>query len=97
MQIFRHETHTVYVLRDYRNKKRDGYQTGVTLIHQTGRRMCARALWHPKNLLFYVQPGKLRWHWMIRLPFFWYERNNCGFEIGHPNLYLWVELWRPWK
>lgn len=25
----------------------------------------------------------------IRLPFFYWEKHNCGWEFGLPNLYLW--------
>ena len=31
----------------------------------------------------------MRYHTFIRLPFFWYERNNSGIRIGTWHHYLW--------
>lgn len=30
----------------------------------------------------------------IRLPFFYWEKHNCGWEIGLPNFYLWWHIAR---
>lgn len=44
------------------------------------------------NFKFSIRPHR-QWkyfHWLIRFPFFYWEKNNGGFEIGLPNFYLWV-------
>lgn len=86
MKKFVHSTHTVYAFRDWTLKK-----SGIVLVLNTGNRILARDMWNPCNWRLRVYPGRLNpWHWFIRLPFFYLNRNNTGFEIGHPNLYLWV-------
>ena len=45
-----------------------------------------------KNFKLYIRPHKewRFWYWLIRFPFFYWARHNGGFEIGFPNLYLWI-------
>ena len=44
------------------------------------------------NFRFIIHPCRnfQYFHWLIRTPIFYWEKNNGGFEIGLPNLYLWV-------
>jgi hypothetical protein len=53
-------------------------------IRKTGSKMNLKTLFH--NWKLYVHKK----FWIIRAPFFWLSRNNGGWEIGTPNLYLWV-------
>jgi hypothetical protein len=86
MEVFRHSTHTAYAIRPWKVGRR-----GLIVIRETGNRLAARDLWNVRNFRFCVWPSRFyRWHWFIRLPFFFFSRDNCGMKIGHPNLYLWV-------
>lgn len=80
-----HESHTVFSLREWSKK-----HPGIHIVQRTGNRLTARERWHPYNWRFLVTAGKPRWHWMIRLPFFQFTRDNSGFEIGTQNLFLWI-------
>jgi hypothetical protein len=79
MDIYRHKEHTVYKL----SKK-------ILFFIQHTKVM----FWHKgkivKNHRFIIKPNK-QWkyfHWFIRLPFFYFERNNGGVQIGTPNKYF---------
>lgn len=43
------------------------------------------------NIKFWIHLNKQLkyWSWIIRLPFFYWVKDNGGFQIGLPNLYLW--------
>lgn len=52
--------------------------------------------WFPKrgivNIKFHIYPHAewKYWHWLIWLPFLCFEKDNGGYKIGFPNLYLWI-------
>jgi len=84
MQVFKHEGHNAYQL--ITNK--------VVIIKNKDRNKVK--FWFGglrfANFKFSIRPHK-QWqyfHWLIRTPVFYWERHNCGFKIGLPNLYLWV-------
>ena len=82
MKIFRHEGHNAYQLIN-----------GKLVVIKRKNKV---KFWFKgigfKNLKFTVSPhGQLRhWHWLVRLPFFYWQRDNGGVRIGMPNFYLWV-------
>ena len=92
MKIFRHSTHTVYEIQEWKlNGKNGKRQHGICIIHETGNRFNARSLWNPRCWKLIVTPHKSsRWFWFVHLPVFRFNRDNCNLEIGHPNLYLWI-------
>lgn len=92
MRVFPCKSHVAYEIRPIKQIRPEKHQTGIVIIRRTGNRMKTRDLWNLANLRFCINPGKPRWHWMIRLPFFWFLKDNCSLEIGHPNLYLWLIL-----
>lgn len=86
MNVFRHSTYTAYEIRPWKIRQR-----GIVIIRETGNRINARSLWNVHNWRFIVKPSRFnRWHWLIRFPFFYFERNNVDIKIGYPNLYLWI-------
>lgn len=79
MNIYKHKSHTVYELSNkllfFKNHKK------MTFWHE-GRLV--------KNHRFIIKPHR-QWryfHWFIRQPFLYFERNNGGVYIGTPNKYL---------
>ena len=84
MTKYVHETHTVLCLREWSLK-----HSGICIVWKTGTRMSAYDRWNHKNWRFNVTKCRPCWHWMIRFPFFQFIRDNCGFEVGTPNLFLW--------
>nr|DAE10376.1 MAG TPA: hypothetical protein [Siphoviridae sp. ctwrX9] len=79
MDVYKHEGHTVY-----RFAKK-------FLLFKIHRKMM---FWHKgklvKNHRFIIKPNK-QWryfHWFIRQPFFYFERNNGGIYLGAPNRYF---------
>ena len=81
MDIYRHKTHTAFAIRNW-----NWYHSGLVIIHNTGNRIPILTLLNPKNWRFNIESN----FWCIRLPFFLFNKDNCGIEIGHPNLYLWI-------
>ncbi len=89
MRVFKHEGHNAYEI----NKR-------LVVIKKKGKNKIKfffpDAIKHVGllksivNFKFYISPHKeLRyWHWLIRLPLFYWSKSNGGFEIGFPNLYL---------
>ncbi|AJA41436.1 hypothetical protein AXJ14_gp117 [Geobacillus virus E3] len=81
MKVYKHKSHNAYQLR----KK-------LVLIknHQKIK------FWNKGKVLpnfrFNIKPHKqLKYfHWLIQMPFLYFERNNGGLKIGLPNLYLWI-------
>jgi hypothetical protein len=74
---FEHKGHIAYELRK-------GF---VVIKHKIGNKIA----WQRNgirliNAKFIIKRG----FWLIRLPFFYFHKNNCGFEIGLPNLFLWI-------
>ncbi|MEW4152151.1 hypothetical protein Q0N88_18660 [Bacillus thuringiensis] len=79
MDAFRHKDHTVYRLTK-----------NILFFKQHSKVM----FWHRGKIVnnhrFKISPHK-QWqffHWFIRLPFFYFERNNGGLYIGTPNKYI---------
>lgn len=79
MDIYRHKEYTVYRL----SKKIFFFKHNSKVI-----------FWHKgkliKNHRFSVRPHK-QWryfHWFIRQPYFYFERNNSGVYLGTPNKYF---------
>lgn len=84
MTVFKHDTHTAHVIKNGR-----GVKTGIVLIKNTGRKLSIRSLL--RSWKFYVRIHSLKyWFVTIRLPFFYFEKDNGGFSIGTQNRYLWV-------
>jgi hypothetical protein len=88
MKIFKHEGHTAYE-----------FKKDVVGIKNTGSKV---RFYFPKaglfkgfkglcNIRFIIRPHKQFqcFYWLIRLPFFYWERNGGGVSIGLPNLYMW--------
>ena len=82
MKIFRHEGHNAYQLINGKL---------VAIKRKNKIKFWFRGIGF-KNLKFTVSPHRqLRyWYWLIRLPFFYWQRDNGGVQIGLPNFYLWV-------
>ena len=86
MNVYTHPTHTAYAIKPWKVGRK-----GLIVIRETGNRLAARDLWNVHNFRFYIRPSKYyRWHWFIRLPFFYFCRDNCNTKIGHVNLYVWI-------
>lgn len=85
MEKFKHDTHTVYTFRELVVGKR----SAIVVIRETGNRTPIKEQLDPINYRFIVCPDRPRWKVWIRLPFFKFTHDNCGFEIGSQNLYLW--------
>lgn len=81
MNIYHHKTHTAFAIRNW-----DQYHSGLVIIRNTGNRIPILTLLNPKNWRFNIESN----FWCICLPFFLFNKDNCGIEIGHPNLYLWI-------
>jgi hypothetical protein len=83
MKVFRHKRHNAYQI----TKKLVivKYNKGSKIkFYFKGRGF--------SNLKFSLYPHK-EWryfHWLIRLPFLYFQKNNGGYEIGFPNCYLWI-------
>ena len=92
MKVFRHESHTVYVFREWKMIDDKRHQSGICIIRKTGSRIPARSLFDHKNWRFTVPEKNFHRFWHIRLPFFLFNRDNCGIEVGHPNMFLWIIL-----
>ncbi|KWW17934.1 hypothetical protein AS888_20695 [Peribacillus simplex] len=82
MDIYKHKGHTVYKLA----KK-------ILFFKQHEKVM----FWHEgkvvKNHRFSIRPNR-KWcyfHWFIRQPYFYFERNNGGLYIGTPNKYFHIQ------
>lgn len=88
MRVFRHKFHIVYELSKKLViiKKLDKIKFWFPKEHRPPETKCGLV-----NIKFIVHPHKQfkYFHWLIRLPFFYWEKNNGGFKIGLPNLYLW--------
>ena len=85
IKAYKHETHTAYEIRKWSANKK-----GIVIIKHTGCKYNFKSL-----LLFWkfrIFTSKNNWFAIIRTPIFMFEKFNGGFEIGHPNLYLWV-IW----
>lgn len=43
------------------------------------------------NMRFRIKPHIIfkYFYWIIRLPFFYWERSITGYKFGIPNLYIW--------
>lgn len=82
-KVFTHKTHTVYEIRNWSANKK-----GIVIIKKTGDKINLKSLLHFWK--FHIRIYKNNWFAIIRTPFFMFEKNNGGFEIGHPNCYLWV-------
>lgn len=87
MQMFRHKGHTVYEI----NKK-----LVIVKVHDKIRFYfpgygIKKGLKGLRNLRFRMYPSRFwqYFHWLIRLPGFYWEKNNGGFKIGTNRLYLW--------
>jgi hypothetical protein len=79
MKVFKHKSHTAYEIRPWKVKEH-----GIVLIRETGNKKSIKTLFH--NWKLYINKR----FWIIRAPFFYFERNNGGIQIGIPNFYLWV-------
>ena len=82
MDIYRHKNHTVYKLKDrllfFKNHQK-------MMFYHKGKLI--------KNHRFYISPNR-QWkyfRWFIRQPFFYFERDNAGVNIGTPNKYFRIE------
>lgn len=85
MNIYRHKTHTAFAIRNWNYD-----QSGLVIIHNTGNRIPILTLFNPRNWRFNIQRNNFSSFCQIRLPFFLFNKDNCGIKIGHPNLYLWI-------
>ncbi|HAM79594.1 MAG TPA: hypothetical protein DCO80_02140 [Ornithinibacillus sp.] len=79
MEIYRHKGHTVY-----------RFARRLLMFKNHSKMM----FWHKGKLVrnhrFIIKPHK-QWryfHWFIRQPFFYFERNNGGIYLGTPNRYF---------
>lgn len=90
MNVFKHDGHTAYsfkrgkfVLMQYTKDKVRFYFPKAGIVN---------GLKGLKNIKFRIKPHRefRYWHWTFRLPFFYWNKDNGGFKIGLPNLYLWV-------
>ncbi len=87
------ETMFLGIIKVYRNKRHTAYKLSKNLVvikyHRKMEFWCKE-----KGLINYkfsINPHR-QWryfHWLIRLPFFYWQRHNVGVEIGVPGLYLW--------
>lgn len=80
MKIFTHKSHTAVEL--FKNK--------VFIKNNEKIQMFNR---HVKfaNWRFIIHPNR-RWtyfRWFFRVPFFYFEKDNCSIKIGTPNSYMW--------
>lgn len=81
MKKFVHESHTAIEL----------LKRKIVIINHDKIQMFNRRVKFA-NWRFLIQPNK-RWlyfHWFIRLPFFYFEKDNVSIKIGTPNSYLWL-------
>jgi hypothetical protein len=81
MDVYKHKEHTVYRLCQ------------KTIFFKRHSKM---QFWFKgklvKNHRFRIKPHK-QWkyfQWFIRLPYFYFERNNSGIRLGTPNQYFHV-------
>jgi len=87
MQIFRHEGQTVYELKKnlviIKNHNKTRFYFPKAGLIKGLKGLC--------NIRFIIRPNKTwqYFHWLIRLPFFYCEKNNGGFWIGTNGMYLW--------
>lgn len=88
MKIFRHKGHTVY-----------NFSKKVCIIKQIDKVRfyfpeagLIKGLKGLVNLRFKVYPHRefKYFHWLIRTPIFYWDKDNGGHKIGLPNLYLWL-------
>lgn len=85
MKKFVHSSHTALEFRQWKPRK-----VGVVLIKETGNRMSLASQFHRENIrLHYNRPNKYQWFAFVRMPLFFFEKNNSGFKIGTPNIYFW--------
>ncbi len=80
MNIYRHANHTVYSLKK-----------NITFMKEHDKMIFLHKGKLIPNFRFKIYPHK-EWkyfHWFIRQPYFYFERNNGGIRIGTPNKYLW--------
>jgi hypothetical protein len=82
MDVYKHKYHTVYKL-----------SRRAFLFKQHNKAV----FWHKgkliKNFRFQIKPHK-QWryyHWFIRQPYFYFEKNNRGIYLGTPNKYFLFE------
>ena len=86
MKKFIHPTHKAYEIRRWES---GGF--GIVLIRNTGNRINISIQFNLDNIHFhYSRPNKYQWFAVVRMPFFLFEKDNCGFKIGTQNRYLWV-------
>jgi hypothetical protein len=87
MRVFKHKEHTVYEINKRLTiiKKHDKVKF---YFPQTGLIKGLKGLC---NIRFKIYPNRFwqYFHWFIRLPGFYWEKNNGGFMIGFNNFYLW--------
>jgi hypothetical protein len=82
MDVYKHKHHTVYKL-----SKR------ITLFKQHNKAIFWFKGKPVKNFRFKIHPHK-QWryfHWLIRQPYFYFAKDNCGIYIGTPNKYIQFE------
>jgi hypothetical protein len=87
LQIFRHKGHTVYQI----NKKLVIIKQHDKVKFYFPKAGLIKGLKGLCNIRFIIHPNR-SWqyfHWLIRLPGFYWEKNNGGFWIGTNSLYLW--------
>lgn len=79
IDTFRHKDHTVYMLTKRLTLFKQ--HTKMKFMHK------GKIIW---NHRFGIYPHKERRYtqWMIRLPYFYFERNNGFVNFGTPNLYI---------
>ena len=89
MKTFKHDSHTVRVLKQFTRANSD-FRPSIVWVDRTGNKVNLRWFWR-FVISWNRENSKLfrKLHMLIRTPVFMLERDNSNTHVGLPNHFLW--------